>query len=126
MSNAFFSDLLTSISERGRTLLRRGGSSDAKQDASDLLELREAKAEEASTEAVTLSEVKKALDLDKVPPVVGKAARKTLPGVTLSDAFENVDAEGKLHSYEIRGRIPKTGKIREVRVGLDGKILEEE
>jgi malonyl-CoA decarboxylase len=42
MNNAFFSDLLASISERGRTLLRRGGSSDARQDASDLIELCEA------------------------------------------------------------------------------------
>src|SRR3981081_422243 len=42
MSNAFFSDLLTSISERGRTLLRRAGSSDAKQDSSGLIELCEA------------------------------------------------------------------------------------
>jgi malonyl-CoA decarboxylase len=42
MNNAFFSDLLASISERGRTLLRRGGPSDAKQDASDLIELCEA------------------------------------------------------------------------------------
>src|SRR5258707_7200598 len=41
-SNAFFSDLLASISERGRTLLRRAGPSDAKQDASDLVELCEA------------------------------------------------------------------------------------
>jgi malonyl-CoA decarboxylase len=41
-SNAFFSDLLTSISERGRSLLRRAGSSDGKQDASDLIELCEA------------------------------------------------------------------------------------
>jgi malonyl-CoA decarboxylase len=42
MSNAFFSDLLASISERGRILLRRTGPSDAKQDASDLVELCEA------------------------------------------------------------------------------------
>jgi malonyl-CoA decarboxylase len=42
MSNAFFSDLLASISERGRTLLRRAGSSDAKQDTSSLIELCEA------------------------------------------------------------------------------------
>ena len=42
MTNAFFSDLLSSISERGRTLLRRAGSSDGKQDASDLIELCEA------------------------------------------------------------------------------------
>jgi malonyl-CoA decarboxylase len=42
MSNAFFSDLLASISERGRTLLRRAGPSDARQDASELIELCEA------------------------------------------------------------------------------------
>jgi malonyl-CoA decarboxylase len=41
-SNAFFSDLLASISERGRTLLRRAGPSDTRQDASDLVELCEA------------------------------------------------------------------------------------
>ncbi len=41
-NNAFFSDLLASISERGRTLLRRVGTSDTKQDASDLIELCEA------------------------------------------------------------------------------------
>src|ERR1700710_1750005 len=41
MANAFFSDLLSTISERGRTLLRRGGSPDAKEDASELLELCE-------------------------------------------------------------------------------------
>jgi malonyl-CoA decarboxylase len=41
-SNAFFSDLLASISERGRILLRRAGSSDTKHDASDLIELCEA------------------------------------------------------------------------------------
>src|SRR3954470_1088156 len=39
MSNDFFSGLLSSISERGRTLLRRTGPSDAKQDPSDLIEL---------------------------------------------------------------------------------------
>jgi len=42
MANAFFSDLLSTISERGRTLLRRVGSSDDKQDASDLIALCEA------------------------------------------------------------------------------------
>ncbi len=42
MANAFFSDLLSTISERGRTLLRRGSSSDTRQDASELLELCEA------------------------------------------------------------------------------------
>jgi malonyl-CoA decarboxylase len=41
-SNAFFSDLLASISERGRTLLRRNGAPHARQDPSELLELCEA------------------------------------------------------------------------------------
>src|ERR1700709_523266 len=42
MANAFFSDLLSTISERGRTLLRRGHTSDTRQDASELLALCEA------------------------------------------------------------------------------------
>jgi len=41
-NNAFFSGLLASISERGRTLLRRAGSSQARQDGSELMELCEA------------------------------------------------------------------------------------
>ena len=42
MANAFFSDLLSTISERGRNLLRRSDSSDDKQDADGLIELCEA------------------------------------------------------------------------------------
>jgi malonyl-CoA decarboxylase len=42
MTNAFFTDLLTSISARGRTLLRRVGSPEEKPDADDLIELCEA------------------------------------------------------------------------------------
>lgn len=41
-SNAFFSDLLASISERGRTLLRRAGSSEPKPDGAELIALCEA------------------------------------------------------------------------------------
>jgi malonyl-CoA decarboxylase len=42
MANAFFSDLLATISERGRSLLRRGDPTDGKEDASELVELCEA------------------------------------------------------------------------------------
>jgi malonyl-CoA decarboxylase len=42
MANAFFTDLLSTISERGRILLRRGAPSDARQDADELIELCEA------------------------------------------------------------------------------------
>src|SRR5215475_427104 len=42
MANAFFSDLLATISERSRTLLRRAEPADGKDDAAELLELCEA------------------------------------------------------------------------------------
>src|SRR5919204_4194122 len=42
MANAFFSDLLSTISERSRTLLRRREPADGKDDASELIELCEA------------------------------------------------------------------------------------
>src|ERR1700742_1926640 len=42
MANAFFSDLLSTISERGRSLLRRADTADGKEDASGLIELCEA------------------------------------------------------------------------------------
>jgi malonyl-CoA decarboxylase len=42
MANAFFSDLLSTISERGRSLLRRADPADDRLEASDLLELCEA------------------------------------------------------------------------------------
>ncbi len=42
MANAFFTDLLATISERGRTLLRRGQPDDGKEDAAGLIDLCEA------------------------------------------------------------------------------------
>src|SRR5579871_2639419 len=42
MATAFFSDLLSTISERGRSLLRRADPADGKLEASDLVELCEA------------------------------------------------------------------------------------
>ena len=68
MSNDFFSGLLSSISERGRTLLRRAGPSDAKQDASDLIELCEALlsgAGEASGTAIAREVLDRYHDLDE-------------------------------------------------------------
>ncbi|WP_375411545.1 malonyl-CoA decarboxylase [uncultured Bradyrhizobium sp.] len=68
MSNDFFSDLLASISERGRTLLRRAGPSDAGQDASDLIELCDALlsgAGEASGTAMAREVLDRYGDLDE-------------------------------------------------------------
>ncbi len=67
-SNAFFSDLLASISERGRTLLRRAAPSGARHDASDLIELCEALLSgrgEASGTAVAREVLDRYLELDE-------------------------------------------------------------
>jgi hypothetical protein len=69
---------------------------------------------------------KQAVAMDDVPESLREAARKAIPGVKLGEAWKNLDREGKLHSYEIRGRNPADGKVREVRVSLTGEILESE
>jgi hypothetical protein len=69
---------------------------------------------------------KKSVALGSVPADVVKTATGTLKGVQLEEAWENLDREGKLHSYELRGRVPSSGKIREARVSPEGKVLEVE
>jgi hypothetical protein len=67
------------------------------------------------------------VDLATVPPQVLETAKKEWPGVNFTDAWTNHEA-GKtaIHSYEVRGKDTQTGKVREVRVSLDGKVLEKE
>ena len=69
---------------------------------------------------------KQAVTIGDVPDAVRQAAKKAVPGVDLNEAWKNLDGQGKLHSYEIRGRNRSTGKIREVRVSLTGEIHEME
>jgi hypothetical protein len=69
---------------------------------------------------------KKAVAFDEVPDALRTAARKAVPKVDFKEAWQNLDSQGKLHSYEIRGRQTSDGKIREVRVSLTGQILESE
>ncbi len=69
---------------------------------------------------------KQAVKFDEVPENVRKAAQKAIPAVKLNEAWKNLDPKGELHSYEIRGKNPADGKIREVRVSLTGEILEME
>jgi hypothetical protein len=69
---------------------------------------------------------KKAVSFDEVPEALRAAARKTVPGVDFKEAWQNLDGQGKLHSYEIRGKQASSGKIREVRVSPTGEILESE
>jgi hypothetical protein len=69
---------------------------------------------------------KVAVKFDEVPENVRAAATKAIPGIDFKEAWQNVGSEGKLHSYEIRGKNAKDGKIREVRVSLTGEVLEQE
>jgi hypothetical protein len=70
---------------------------------------------------------KQVVAYNDVPELVRDAARKALPAdVKLNEAWKNLDREGKLHSYEIRGQNAADGKIREVRVSLTGQVLEME
>jgi hypothetical protein len=69
---------------------------------------------------------KQAIAFDDVPAGVRDAARKAIPQVKFDEAWKNLGREGKLHSYEVRGRNPADGKIREVRVSVSGEILEQE
>jgi hypothetical protein len=69
---------------------------------------------------------KKAVSFDEVPETLRTAARKTIPGVDFKEAWQNLDGQGKLHSYEIRGKQASSGKTREVRVSPTGEILESE
>jgi len=69
---------------------------------------------------------KQAVKFDDVPEVVRAAATKAIPGVKFDEAWKNLAREGKLHSYEIRGKNAADGKTREVRVSLTGEILEME
>ncbi len=60
-----------------------------------------------------------------VPADVMEQAKKALPDVEFEDAWKVQDAEGKLLGYEVRGR-NNVGKIREVRISPEGKVLEME
>lgn len=69
---------------------------------------------------------KKAVAFDQVPEALRAAAKKEIPNVDFKEAWQNLDTQGKLHSYEIRGQQASNGKIREVRVSPSGEILEKE
>lgn len=68
---------------------------------------------------------RKEVKIADIPDDVMSAARKSLPGINFNEAWKNLDRDGKLHSYEIRGRA-SNGKIREARVSPTGEILEME
>ncbi len=63
--------------------------------------------------------------LSEVPPNVMEQAKKSLPDVEFEEAWKVLDAEGHMEGYEVRGK-NKVGKIREVRVSPEGKVLEME
>jgi uncharacterized membrane protein YkoI len=61
------------------------------------------------------------MPLDKVPPSIMKVAEEKLPGVKFDSAYKETK-DGK-DVYELRGKT-KEGKIRDVEVTADGKVLQ--
>lgn len=61
-----------------------------------------------------------AIPLDKVPPVVLKAARDKMPDVVLDTAYR--DTYNGQPVYEVRGKA-KNGKIRECEVNEKGEVV---
>lgn len=57
------------------------------------------------------------IKLEDVPPEIMKIAKEKLPDVTITEAYK----EGP--NYELRGKT-KTGKVREVDIAPDGKVVE--
>jgi hypothetical protein len=55
--------------------------------------------------------------IDKVPETVMKTAQEKLPDVKFETAWKEGEA------YEVRGK-SKDGKVRDVRVSPEGKVLE--
>ena len=59
--------------------------------------------------------------IEKVPEVVMKVAKEKLPGVKFDSAWTEKD--GGKTVYEVRGK-SADGKIRDIKVSLDGTVLE--
>lgn len=58
------------------------------------------------------------VSLDKVPEPVMNVAKKKLPGVSFEQAWKTPSG-----NYEVRGR-SKNGKVRDIQVTPDGKVVE--
>lgn len=66
-------------------------------------------------------EAEDALPLEQVPGPAMKAAQKELPGVKFDAAWK--EKEGDQDAFELRGKT-KDGKVRDVKVSADGRVLE--
>ena len=60
------------------------------------------------------------MPLDQVPPAVLKAAKKRRPDLTFYAAYK--DTFNGQDSIELKGKT-KSGKIKEIEVSPDGKVL---
>jgi hypothetical protein len=67
-----------------------------------------------------VGKVKTAIPMDEVPAVVLNAAKATAPDLTFYAAYK--DTFKGQDSIELKGKT-KTGKIREIEVSPDGKVL---
>ncbi len=66
-------------------------------------------------------ELETPVKIEEVPPALVKVAEKELPGVKFDSAYKE-KKDGK-DVYELRGKT-KEGKIRDIEVNADGKVIE--
>ncbi|HEV3163570.1 MAG TPA: hypothetical protein VGZ22_05980, partial [Isosphaeraceae bacterium] len=67
----------------------------------------------------------RSMKFNEVPAAILKTARQRRPDVKFVEAWTNISQDGKIHSYEIRGRLAN-GKIGELRISPAGEVLESE
>lgn len=67
-----------------------------------------------------VGKVKTAIPLDQVPAAVMKAAKEAAPELTFYAAYK--DTFKGQESIELKGKM-KSGKIKEIEVSPDGKVL---
>lgn len=67
-----------------------------------------------------VGKVKTAIPMDQVPPLVLKAAKASAPDLTFYAAYK--DTFNGQDCIELKGKM-KSGKIREIEVSPDGKVL---
>ena len=82
----------------------------------------------SNTPAVPPPDAKKiGIPADEIPASIMDVAKKELGDVTVKDTFKKTKADGTtLLGYEVRGQRKSDGKILEVMVAPDGRIVEKE
>jgi len=74
-----------------------------------------------------MGQVRTPIPLKEVPENIKKIAEKELgESAIFEPAFTKKKKDGTFISFEVRGKNPKTGKVNEVGIAPDGKVVDRE